>query len=79
MTLLILKCMQFLFNKSAYSFSSLIFYIISEVHGLMQLSAGIPFKTDIAFVSGTGLKDSRVKERVNSLTGFLQYLFHLNN
>lgn len=38
---------------------------------VFQLSAGIPFKTDIAFVSGTGLKDSRVKERVNSLTGTL--------
>ncbi|CAL5432772.1 unnamed protein product [Camellia sinensis] len=34
----------------------------------------ISFKTDVAFVSGTGLKDSRLKERLNSLTGCLLVL-----
>ncbi|KAF2286506.1 hypothetical protein GH714_017432 [Hevea brasiliensis] len=36
---------------------------------VFQISARIPFKTDIVFVSGTGVEDSRVKARVNSLTG----------
>lgn len=36
---------------------------------VFQISARTPFKTDIAFVSGTGLTSSRVEERVNSLTG----------
>ncbi|CAL5432770.1 unnamed protein product [Camellia sinensis] len=34
----------------------------------------ISFRTDVAFVSGTGLKDSRLKERLNSLTGCLLVL-----
>ncbi|KAK9276690.1 hypothetical protein L1049_006226 [Liquidambar formosana] len=36
---------------------------------VFQISARIPFKTNIAFISGTGLKSSRVEERVSSLTG----------
>ncbi|XP_075658252.1 mannosyl-oligosaccharide glucosidase GCS1-like isoform X2 [Castanea sativa] len=36
---------------------------------VFQVSARIPFKTDIVFVSGTGLQSSGVEERVNSLTG----------
>ncbi|PIA51188.1 hypothetical protein AQUCO_01100191v1 [Aquilegia coerulea] len=36
---------------------------------VFQVSAKFPFKTDIAFVSGTGLKSSRVEERVKILTG----------
>ncbi|XP_050276247.1 mannosyl-oligosaccharide glucosidase GCS1-like [Quercus robur] len=36
---------------------------------VFQVSARIPFKTDIVFVSGTGLHSSGVEERVNSLTG----------
>ncbi|CAK9144298.1 unnamed protein product [Ilex paraguariensis] len=38
---------------------------------VFQISAGIPFEADIAFVSGTDLDSSRVKERVSSLTGIL--------
>ncbi|KAF9596923.1 hypothetical protein IFM89_014487 [Coptis chinensis] len=38
---------------------------------VFQISAKFPFKTDIAFVSGTGLKSSRVEDRVKSLTGNL--------
>ncbi|CAL5355974.1 unnamed protein product [Camellia sinensis] len=34
----------------------------------------ISFRTDVAFVSGTGLKDSRLKERLSSLTGCLLVL-----
>lgn len=41
---------------------------------LMQISARIPFKADIAFVSGTGVKTSRVEERLSSLTGFFTVL-----
>lgn len=40
----------------------------------MQISARIPFKADIAFVSGTGVKTSRVEERLSSLTGFFTVL-----
>lgn len=36
---------------------------------VFQISARIPFKTDIAFVSGVDLEGSRVEERVISLTG----------
>ncbi|XP_059445134.1 mannosyl-oligosaccharide glucosidase GCS1 isoform X1 [Corylus avellana] len=38
---------------------------------VFQISARIPFKVDIVFVSGTGLQSSRVEERVSSLTGTL--------
>ncbi|CAL5432768.1 unnamed protein product [Camellia sinensis] len=34
----------------------------------LQISGRISFRTDVAFVSGTGLKDSRLKERLSSLT-----------
>lgn len=37
----------------------------------MQISARIPSKIDVAFVSGTGLDSSIVEERVSSLTGLL--------
>ncbi|CAA6668399.1 unnamed protein product [Spirodela intermedia] len=36
---------------------------------LFQISAKLPFKFDVAFVSGTDLKDSKVEERIESLTG----------
>lgn len=36
---------------------------------VFQISGRIPFSADIAFVSGTGVKDSGAKARVNSLTG----------
>lgn len=36
---------------------------------VFQISAKVPFKIDIPFLSGTGLKSSRVEERLNSLTG----------
>lgn len=36
---------------------------------VFQISAKIPFKADIAFISGTGLESSRLEERVSSLTG----------
>ncbi|KAL5762404.1 hypothetical protein ACOSP7_018668 [Xanthoceras sorbifolium] len=36
---------------------------------IFQISARIPLEADIAFVSGTGTKSSRVEERVSSLTG----------
>ncbi|PRQ39935.1 putative glycosidase [Rosa chinensis] len=36
---------------------------------VFQISAKIPFKVDITFVSGTGLESSRVEKRVSSLTG----------
>ncbi|KAM2334179.1 hypothetical protein ACFXTH_011763 [Malus domestica] len=36
---------------------------------VFQISARAPFRTDVAFISGTGLESSRVKERVSSLTG----------
>ncbi|CAL5432778.1 unnamed protein product [Camellia sinensis] len=35
----------------------------------LQISGRISFRTDVAFVSGTGLKDSRLKERLSSLSG----------
>ncbi|OVA17523.1 Glycoside hydrolase [Macleaya cordata] len=38
---------------------------------VFQISAKFPFTTDIAFVSGTGLKNSRAEERINSITGKL--------
>ncbi|CAL5357773.1 unnamed protein product [Camellia sinensis] len=34
----------------------------------------ISFRTDVAFISGTGVKDSRLKERLSSLTGCLLVL-----
>ncbi|CAL5328878.1 unnamed protein product [Camellia sinensis] len=34
----------------------------------------ISFRTDVAFISGTGVKDSSLKERLNSLTGCLLVL-----
>ncbi|CAL5357831.1 unnamed protein product [Camellia sinensis] len=33
-----------------------------------QILGRISFRTDVAFISGTGVKDSRVKERLSSLT-----------
>lgn len=42
----------------------------SGIFILLQISARIPFKVDICFISGTGVKNSRVEERVSSLTGF---------
>ncbi|KDP35806.1 hypothetical protein JCGZ_10442 [Jatropha curcas] len=36
---------------------------------VFQISASIPFKADVAFVSGSGVRNSRIKERVDSLTG----------
>ncbi|RVW24460.1 Mannosyl-oligosaccharide glucosidase GCS1 [Vitis vinifera] len=36
---------------------------------VFQISAKVPFKIEIPFLSGTGLKSSRVEERLNSLTG----------
>lgn len=36
---------------------------------VFQISASIPFKADIAFVSGTEVKNSKVEERVSRLTG----------
>lgn len=36
---------------------------------VFQISARIPFKADIAFISGSGVKTSRVEERLSSLTG----------
>lgn len=44
-------------------------YLLLWFPVLMQISAKIPFKTDIAFISGTDLESSRVEERVSSLTG----------
>lgn len=38
---------------------------------VFQISARIPFETDIVFVSETGLQSARVEERVSSLTGSL--------
>ncbi|PSS26953.1 Mannosyl-oligosaccharide glucosidase [Actinidia chinensis var. chinensis] len=36
---------------------------------VFQISGRIPFRTDLAFVSGTDLENSRLKERLSSLTG----------
>uniref|UniRef100_A0A1D1XWE2 Mannosyl-oligosaccharide glucosidase n=1 Tax=Anthurium amnicola TaxID=1678845 RepID=A0A1D1XWE2_9ARAE len=36
-----------------------------------QISAKLPFKMDVAFISGTHLKGSEVQERIESLTGTL--------
>ncbi|GMP95953.1 hypothetical protein CsSME_00044806 [Camellia sinensis var. sinensis] len=36
----------------------------------IKISGRISFRTDVAFVSGTGLKDSRLKERLSSLTDY---------
>ncbi|KAL6983884.1 mannosyl-oligosaccharide glucosidase [Sarracenia purpurea var. burkii] len=36
---------------------------------VFQMSGRIPFRTDIAFVSGTDLKNSRLEDRLKSLTG----------
>jgi mannosyl-oligosaccharide glucosidase len=41
----------------------------------LQISGSIPFKADIAFVSGTEVKNSKVEERVSRLTGFV----HINS
>ncbi|KAI7994247.1 BRAP2 RING ZnF UBP domain-containing protein 2 [Camellia lanceoleosa] len=38
----------------------------------IKISGRISFRTDVAFVSGTGLKDSRLKERLSSLTERLE-------
>ncbi|KAL7197058.1 hypothetical protein ACSBR1_036967 [Camellia fascicularis] len=38
---------------------------------VFQILGRISFRTDVAFISGTSLKDSRLKERLNSLTGTL--------
>lgn len=50
---------------------------------VFQISAKVPFKIDIPFLSGTGLKSSRVEERLNSLTGvfcvcFIQTILSLS-
>ncbi|GMP95958.1 hypothetical protein CsSME_00044810 [Camellia sinensis var. sinensis] len=37
---------------------------------VFQISGRISFRIDVAFVSGTGLKDSRLKERLSSLTDY---------
>ncbi|KAL4192523.1 hypothetical protein AMTRI_Chr06g172410 [Amborella trichopoda] len=42
---------------------------ISANIAVFQISAKLSFKVDLAFVSGVGLKTSRVAERVKSLTG----------
>ncbi|KAF5954401.1 hypothetical protein HYC85_007257 [Camellia sinensis] len=36
----------------------------------IKISGRISFRIDVAFVSGTGLKDSRLKERLSSLTDY---------
>ncbi|CAL2230794.1 unnamed protein product [Prunus armeniaca] len=36
---------------------------------VFQISARTPFRTDVAFISGTGLESPRLEERVGSLTG----------
>ncbi|XP_021746583.1 mannosyl-oligosaccharide glucosidase GCS1-like [Chenopodium quinoa] len=36
---------------------------------VFQISAMVPFKADFAFVSGTDMKNSRIDERISSLTG----------
>ncbi|KAA0034203.1 hypothetical protein IC582_023286 [Cucumis melo] len=36
---------------------------------VFQISGSIPFRTDLAFISGSGLPNSREEERVNNLTG----------
>ncbi|MCL7038478.1 hypothetical protein MKW94_002441 [Papaver nudicaule] len=38
---------------------------------VFQMSAKFPFRTDVAFISGTGLKRSRSEQRLNSITGDL--------
>ncbi|KAI3981711.1 hypothetical protein MKX01_020654 [Papaver californicum] len=38
---------------------------------VFQISAKFPFRTDVAFVSGTGLKHSRAEQRLTSITGNL--------
>ncbi|KAI7993291.1 Flotillin-like protein 1 [Camellia lanceoleosa] len=38
----------------------------------IKISGRISFRTDVSFVSGTGLKDSRLKERLSSLTERLE-------
>ncbi|GMP76667.1 hypothetical protein CsSME_00033250 [Camellia sinensis var. sinensis] len=35
---------------------------------VFQILGRISFRTDVAFISGTGVKDSRLKERLSSLT-----------
>ncbi|GMP95940.1 hypothetical protein CsSME_00044798 [Camellia sinensis var. sinensis] len=37
---------------------------------VFQISGRISFRTDVAFVSGTSLKDSRLKERLSNLTDY---------
>lgn len=46
-----------------------------SVSDVLQISARIPFKFDIAFLSGTGSDRSNVKERVSSLTGAFIWVF----
>ncbi|CAL5357811.1 unnamed protein product [Camellia sinensis] len=41
---------------------------------VFQILGRISFRTDVAFISGTGVKDSRLKERLSSLTGCLLVL-----
>ncbi|CAL5378073.1 unnamed protein product [Camellia sinensis] len=40
----------------------------------LHILGRISFRTDVAFISGTGIKDSRLKERLSSLTGCLLVL-----
>ncbi|XP_078447230.1 glucosidase 1 [Wolffia australiana] len=40
---------------------------------VFQISGKLPFKSDISFVSGTEMKDSKVENRVDSLTGTSLY------
>lgn len=49
-------------------FSTADLYIVKYVF-LIQISARIPFKADIVFLSGTSTRDSRVEERASRLTG----------
>ncbi|CAL5418758.1 unnamed protein product [Camellia sinensis] len=46
----------------------LVFQVGSQRGNRLHISGRISFRTDVAFVSRTGLKDSRLKERLSSLT-----------
>jgi len=43
--------------------------LLAQFEKSMQISAGVPFKADLAFLSGADLKSLRVDDRVSSLTG----------
>ncbi|KAI8004125.1 hypothetical protein LOK49_LG08G03146 [Camellia lanceoleosa] len=40
---------------------------------VFQILGRISFRTDVAFISGTGVKDSRLKERLSSLTAYQKH------